>query len=274
MRSIYLLLIAPVTSLAAQFVLFDVTFTFTKTDADTSTPSKSHYYVREPALNPDRPKDWTTPLDYRNGTVHIRAEVMEKPAGGENTTWTLCYIPNQGQGNGYGCTGTVIYREKGVYEQDVPMTSWWQNDAIVWPAGIKRMDLVMKDGSGGGGHVHKRTDPEKFFPTKMRITMVQVSAGSTYDASLVPGLRAKNTLVEKNFFSKTHCASDMGCKRKPCSTEMLNPTVSNLSPRSFVIGHRAALPLEGFAICRANTHSRPYKQRVLPGLRAIPLSPS
>ena len=171
---------------AEQFVLFDVTFTFTKADADNSTPSKSHYYVREPALNPDRPRDWTTPVDYRNGTVHIRTEVLEKPAGGENTTWTLCYIPNEGQGNGYGCTGTVVYREKGVYEQDVPMTSWWQNNAIAWTAGIKRMDLVMKDGSGGQGHVHPRTDPEKFFPAKMRITMTQVSAGSTYDPSLLP----------------------------------------------------------------------------------------
>ena len=73
-------------------------------------------------LNPDRPKDWTTPVDYRNGTVHIRAEVIEKPPGGEPTTWTLCYIPNKGQGNGYGCTGTGVYREKGVYEQDVAMT--------------------------------------------------------------------------------------------------------------------------------------------------------
>ena len=42
---------------AAQFVLFDVTFTYSKTDADTSTPSKSHYYVRGNALNPDRPRD-------------------------------------------------------------------------------------------------------------------------------------------------------------------------------------------------------------------------
>src|SRR3989442_1000623 len=77
------LLVVPSMSNAAQFVLFDVTFTFTKLDADTSTPSKSHYYVREPALNPDRPRDWTTPVDYRNGTVHIRAEVIEKPAGSE-----------------------------------------------------------------------------------------------------------------------------------------------------------------------------------------------
>jgi hypothetical protein len=174
---------------ASQFVLFDVTFTYTKADADNSTPSKSHYYVKGGLINPDRPRDWTSPVDYRNGTVHIRTEVIEKAPGGEPTTWTLCYIPNKGQGNGYGCTGTVVYREKGIYEQDVSMTSWWQNESIVWTEGIKQMDLVIKDNSGGGGHAHKRADAEHFFPTKMRITMIQVSAGSTYDPSLVPNLR-------------------------------------------------------------------------------------
>ena len=184
------LMLSPAMSFAAQFVLFDVTFTYTKTDADTSTPSKSHFYVKGDRINPDRPKDWTSPIDYRNGTVHIRAEVLEKPPGGEPTTWTLCYIPNKGQGNGYGCTGTDLYTEKGVYEKDVKMTSWWENGSIIWTEGIKQMDLVIKDNSGGGGHAHKRADHEKFFPTKMRITMVQVSAGSTYDPNLVPGLKA------------------------------------------------------------------------------------
>jgi len=177
-----LLMMAPAAGLAEQFVLFDVTFTYTKTDADTSTPSKSHYYVKGDKINPDRPRDWTAPVDYRNGSVHIRLEVLEKPPGGEPTTWTLCYIPNKGQGNGYGCTGTDLYREKGIYEKDVPMTSWWQNEAIVWTEGIKQMDLVIKDNSGGSGHAHKRADHEKFFPTKVRITMVQVSAGSKYVA--------------------------------------------------------------------------------------------
>jgi hypothetical protein len=185
------LLQASSVSSAEQFVLFDVTFTFTKEDADNSKPSKSHYYVRGKMLNPDRPKDWTQPVDYRNGTVHIRTEVLDKPAGGEPTTWSLCYIPNKGQKNGYGCTGTVVYRHAGVYEQDVKMTSFWQNDSIVWSEGIKEMHLVMKDGSGGSGHAHKRPDAEKFFPTRVRITMVQVSAGSTYDPSLVPNLAAK-----------------------------------------------------------------------------------
>jgi hypothetical protein len=182
------LLLAGPTARAQQFVLLDVTFTFTKEDADNSRPSKSHYYVRDKMLNPNRPKDWTTPVDYRNVTVHIRAEVIEKPAGGAPTTWTLCYIPNKGQKAGYGCTGTGVYKEKGVYESDVKMTSFWQNDNIVWEEGIKEMHLVMKDDSGGNGHVHKRTDPEKFFPTRMRITMIQVAKGSAYDPKLVPNL--------------------------------------------------------------------------------------
>jgi hypothetical protein len=171
-----------------QFVLFDVKFTFAKKDADNSRPSKSHYYVRGDAINPARPRDWTAPVDYRNGTVHIRTEVIEKPPGGEPTTWTLCYIPNRGRGNGYGCTGSILYREKGVYEQDISMKSFWENDSIIWSEGIKQMDLVIKDKSGGGGHAHKRADWEKFFPTKMRITMIQVSAGSKYDPRLVPNL--------------------------------------------------------------------------------------
>ena len=109
-------------------------------------------------------------------------------SGGEPTTWSLCYIPNKGQKNGYGCTGTVVYREPGVDEHDRSTKAFWQNDSIVWSEGIKQMDLVIKDGSGGSGHAHKRPDHEKFFPTKVRITMVQVSAGSTYDPKLVPKL--------------------------------------------------------------------------------------
>ena len=169
-----------------QFVLFDVQFTYTKSDADNSTPSKSHYYVKHEMLNPHTPKDWTAPIDYRNGTVHIRLEVLEKPPGGAPTTWTLCYIPNKGQKNNYGCTNTGIYTKEGVYELDVPMTSWWENESIIWTEGIKQMDLVIKDDSGGQGHAHKRADFEKFFPTKVRITMIQVASGAKYNPKLLP----------------------------------------------------------------------------------------
>ena len=174
---------------ANKFVLIDQTFSFTKEDADNSKPSPSHWYAKGDRINAERPKDWTSPVDYRNGKVHVRIEVLEKPEGGQPCTWSLCYIPNKGQKNGYGCTNTPVYKEKGVYEKDVDMTTFWQNDSIVWSEGVRQMDLVYKDDKNL--HAHKRPDPEKFFPTKVRITMVQVAAGAKYDPTLVPNLPAK-----------------------------------------------------------------------------------
>lgn len=183
----FLLLLASATAIRAdQFVLIDVTFTYTKDDAFNSKPNQSHYYVRGAMINPDRPKDWTSPVDYRNGTVHLRLEVLDKPAGGQPTSWSVCYIPNKGREHGYGCIGTGAYKEKGVYEKDLPMTTFWQNDNIVWDQGIKEMHLVIKDDHNM--HAHKLPDPDKFFPTKVRMTLVQVSKGSTYDPNLVPNL--------------------------------------------------------------------------------------
>lgn len=188
LRILAALLLTATLAYAEQFVVFDVTFPFTKADADNAKPNPSHYYVRGDKLSPNLPKDWTSPVDYRNGTAHLRVEVLEKPPGGEPTTWSVCYIPNKGQRHGYGCLGAPLYKEAGVYEKDIPMTSFWQNDDIVWSEGIKEMHLVMKDGSGGNGHAHKRADSEKFFPTKIRMTLIQVSAGAKYDPAKVPGL--------------------------------------------------------------------------------------
>lgn len=166
---------------AQQFVLFDVTFSYTKEDADNSKPSPSHWYVKGDKINPDRPKDWTSPVDYRNGTAHIRLEVLEKPEGGQPTTWNICYIPNKPnrEKGGYGCMKTETYKEKGVYESDIPMTKFWQHEGIVWSEGVRQMDLVLKDDKNL--HAHKRPDPEKFFPTKIRLSVTQVAAGAKYE---------------------------------------------------------------------------------------------
>ena len=136
-------------------------------------------------LNPNVPKDWTTPIDFRNGTVHIRMEVIEKPTGNAPTKWTLCYIPNRGKDNMYGCTSTDLFTTTGIFEKDVSMNEFWENESIIWSEGIKQMDLVMKDDSGGQGHAHKRSDHERFFPTKVRITMIQVAKGEMYNSELV-----------------------------------------------------------------------------------------
>lgn len=48
------------------------------------------------------------------------------------------------------------------------------------------MHFVLKDDDNL--HAHKRTDPEKFFPTKVRMTIIQVSKGAKNDPALVPNL--------------------------------------------------------------------------------------
>ncbi|HEY0711419.1 MAG TPA: hypothetical protein VGF45_02005, partial [Polyangia bacterium] len=109
-------------SRAEQFVLFDATFDYTWEDAINAKPSKSHFYVNEGNfLNKDRPKNWLSPVDYRNGTLHVRAEVFSKPPGTQTTGWTLCYISS----GGYGCADTDYYRSTGVFEREVKMTSFW-----------------------------------------------------------------------------------------------------------------------------------------------------
>lgn len=187
LAAVFVLLAASSAARAEQFALFDVTFTFTKDDAFNSKPNQSHYYVKSDRLNPQRPKDWTAPADYRNGTVHLRLEVLDKPAGGQPTSWSVCYIPYKGQNHGYGCIGTGAYIEKGVIEKDLDMTTFWQNNDIVWSEGIKEMHLVIKDDHNM--HAHKLPDPTRFFPTKVRMTLVQVSKGANYDASLVQELK-------------------------------------------------------------------------------------
>ena len=157
----------------------------TPSPASRTTTSATKHAQRPSAQGLDEPSrlpEWHRPHPGRSA---------RETGGRATTTWTLCYIPNKGLKSGYGCTGTEVYKEKGVYERDVKMTSFWQNDNIVWEEGIKEMHLVMKDDSGGNGHAHKRPDPEKFFPTKMRITMIQVAKGSTYDPKLVPKLPEK-----------------------------------------------------------------------------------
>jgi len=174
------LLFLPITARADQFVLFDATFTYTWDDAMNSKPSKSHFYVNEGNwLNKARPANWMSPVNYRDGKVHIRAEVLEKPSGNETAGWGLCYIANMGD---YGCPYTDYYTKTGVYERDVDMRSFWNNDTIEWDRGVKQVDLVYTINSSGSGHI--TNFPEKkdlVTPTKVRITMIQVSSGGTYD---------------------------------------------------------------------------------------------
>lgn len=53
------------------------------------------------------------------------------------------------------------------------------------------MSLVIRAAKvPGKSHAHLQPDLKKFFPTKVPVTVVQVSAGAAYDPAKVPGLAA------------------------------------------------------------------------------------
>jgi hypothetical protein len=164
---------------AEQFVLFDATFTYTWQDATGSRPSQSHYYVNEGNwLNKARPTNWLSPVNYRNGKVHIRVEVFEKPPGDQRVGWALCYIANSG---GYGCPYTDYYTAPGIYEKDVDMTAFWNNQTISWDRGIKEVACIYTINDSGRGHVHMYPNlKDAVTPTRLRLTMTQISQGDSY----------------------------------------------------------------------------------------------
>lgn len=174
-------------SRAEQFILIDATFDYTWDDAMNAMPDKSHFYVNEGNfLNKSRPTNWVSPVDYRNGMLHVRAEVFKKPPGTQTTGWTLCYIANVGN---YGCADTDYYTSTGVFERETKMTSFWQNETIQWDKGIKQVDLIYAINDSGSGHITNYPALKDLTtPTRVRITMVQVSAGAKYDPSIITGL--------------------------------------------------------------------------------------
>jgi hypothetical protein len=169
---------------AEQFILIDATFDYTWDDAMNAKPDKSHYYVNEGNfLNKNRPANWLSPVDYRNGILHVRVEVFKKPPGDQPTGWTLCYIANVG---GYGCADTDYYRSTGIFERETKMTDFWNNNQIQWDRGIKQIDLIYAINDSGSGHITNYPALKDLTtPTRVRITMVQVSAGAKYDPSII-----------------------------------------------------------------------------------------
>ena len=179
---------------AQQFVLFDKEFIFEEKDA---IPTKSHLKLTADELSKATPKDWTSPVNYKDGQVYIRLEVLGKPAGDVPTHWSLCYIGNKGQnGSRYAVAGSPRYTKPGVYEITRDMTKLWQKDKVVWSEGLKAFTLVIKgpkikDEPAGKSHAHLQPDLKKFFPAKIRVTMVQLAKGAKFDPAKVPALKSK-----------------------------------------------------------------------------------
>jgi hypothetical protein len=113
---------------AEQFVLVDVSYTHS---ADTT--KDSHFYVKPPA---NAPTDWTKPIDYSMGSVHIIVDVKTKPAGDTPTKFQICFEGTPS----YACTlQSPTYTTTGRVEWDSPFKDFWYESTVDWSQGTKQI---------------------------------------------------------------------------------------------------------------------------------------
>ncbi len=164
------LLTLATTSLAAQVVVTEVTYTHSGT-----TTHDSHYVL--PPL-PGSPSNWTSPVDYAHGTAVVRLEVFTKPTN-VATRFQICFDGSPS----YACTNQApAYTTTGVYTWTTPFTSFYQYSSLNWSQGVRDIALILKDTNNGKPAPENvgATESAKYMPTQLRVTVTLVSAGSTY----------------------------------------------------------------------------------------------
>jgi hypothetical protein len=156
---------------AEQYVLVDIGYTHSA-----ETTKDSHYYPKLPA---DIPKDWTKPIDYAHGEVHIVLDVKTKPAGDAPTKYQLCFEGTPS----YGCSAqSPTYTKPGRVEWSSPFSGFWYDSTVDWTQGIKEMPMILKDDMN-----NKPAGDAKYVPTELHVYVALVSAGSKFVAPPAAG---------------------------------------------------------------------------------------
>ena len=174
----FLLLFLSVTLVhSAQFVYLDDIITWTKNGYDYPDPMG--------------PTSWVSPVNYRDGSVHVRYEPIEKPST-KNVQVQLCIWQDGFEKENCGSCQTST-TEKVYYYNYGSVTSWWKKGGV--PIDYNRIGLssslayfMHKDGSCSapilmtsscGAACYTKTDIDQHVPITFKVLAVVVSKGST-----------------------------------------------------------------------------------------------
>jgi hypothetical protein len=155
---------------AEQFVIADATYTHSG-----ETTSDSHYPVAPTA---ETPANWQSPVDYTQGSVHVRLEVKTMPSA-TPTRFQICFEMM----TNYCCTDQApAYTAPGVYEWDTDVEQLWRPGPVDFTTGVLRSQLILKDTNNG------KPSPENvgeetsalYMPTDLSVTVTVVSNGADY----------------------------------------------------------------------------------------------
>lgn len=149
---------------ADQFVVTDVSYTHSK-----DTTEDSHYRLK-PLTG--TPTDWTKPVDYSKGTVHLIVDVKTKPAGDTPTKFQICFEGTPA----YACTDqSPTYTKTGRVEWNAKFADFWYGGEVDWSKGTKQVALILKDTNN-----NKPQGDPKYVPTELHVQVTLVSPGASF----------------------------------------------------------------------------------------------
>ncbi len=163
-------LVAAAPASAEQFVVAHATYTHSA-----ETTKDSHYRVKPTA---ETPLNWTSPVDYAGGSVHVRLEVKTKPSDAP-TRYQICFEMKQN----YCCTDQAPpYTTTGVYEWDTDVATMWRPGPVDFSQGILQSALILKDTNNVKPAPENVGDATSklYMPSDLDVTVTVVAAGSEF----------------------------------------------------------------------------------------------
>jgi MYXO-CTERM domain-containing protein len=163
---------ASATVRAEQVVVFDQTWVH--------TPDLPDSHFRMPPGD-DAPSDWTSPIDYSQGSAWVYLEVHTKPTEQE-TKFQVCFEATPT----YACTlQSPTYTDVGTYEWESTFDQFWSppGELVDWTMGVNDIACILKDTMNGKPSADN-VGPEVaalYTPTEVRLVVTLVEAGSVYE---------------------------------------------------------------------------------------------
>jgi hypothetical protein len=151
---------------AEQVLVIDKTYTAT---ADNTMDS--HFRIDPGDGAPDAPANWSAPVNYAGGSVHVRFEVVTKPSAAV-TLLNVCF---EGTPN-YACMPySDPYTTTGEYDFEYTFASFYQHDMVNWSMGVKKIPFILKREN----QEKPQGDPD-FYPTKMHVRLWLITQGAAF----------------------------------------------------------------------------------------------
>lgn len=183
---IALFMLFSIDSNGQEFLVYDAIKTNKLNSADSG-----FIFFQHRASTPD---NWESPVDYSDGSFHIRYEIMEVPTN-ETFNLNVCIWQYLGTETGKWdsletCTQQQVLSGTGVTVQETAVSTWYKKDGlpINWsdPAGFNSMGVALFNDAGcvvtgfEDAGVRCWEDAPKYLDMKLRIIVVAVSNGGTF----------------------------------------------------------------------------------------------